>query len=177
MISNFSRRSISTLIHSNSKLIHQNSSRSYSFNLFSIISNHTDNRNSQKMSQERTVVSTPNAPAAIGPYSQAIKANGQVFVSGCLGLDKTTMDFVSQTDVSAQTQKALENMSEILTAAGSSMNKVVKTTILLQSMDDFAAVNKVYSTFFPVDPPARSTFAVACLPKKALVEIEAIALA
>ncbi|KAF2074935.1 hypothetical protein CYY_003768 [Polysphondylium violaceum] len=124
----------------------------------------------------RVVVSTDKAPSAIGPYSQAIAANGQVWVSGCLGFDKDTMDFVSTTDVSAQTHRALENMSQILDAAGSSMGKVVKTTILLKSMDDFAAVNKVYATFFPVDPPARSTFAVACLPRNALVEIEAIAL-
>ncbi|EGC39129.1 hypothetical protein DICPUDRAFT_45411 [Dictyostelium purpureum] len=124
----------------------------------------------------KVVVSTKNAPGAIGPYSQAIIANNQVFVSGCLGLDKDTMAFVHETDVSAQTKRALENMKNILEAAGSSMEKVVKTTILLKSMDDFGAVNTVYATFFPVDPPARSTFAVACLPKNALVEIECIAI-
>ncbi|KAM9946662.1 hypothetical protein ACTFIZ_010759 [Dictyostelium cf. discoideum] len=124
----------------------------------------------------KVVVKTTNAPGAIGPYSQAIIANNQVFVSGCLGIDKDTMQFTSETDVSIQTKLALTNMKNIVEAAGSSMEKVVKTTILLKSMDDFQAVNTVYSTFFPVDPPARSTFAVACLPKNALVEIEAIAI-
>eukprot|EP01132_Coremiostelium_polycephalum_P007497 gene7497-9213_t len=123
----------------------------------------------------RVVVSTNNAPAAIGPYSQAIKANGQVFVSGCIGFDPKTMDFTSN-KVEEQTKVALQNMKAILEASGSSMNKVVKTTILLRDMADFGPVNNVYSTFFPDEPPARSTFAVAGLPKNALVEIEAIAL-
>ncbi|EGG14436.1 hypothetical protein DFA_12208 [Cavenderia fasciculata] len=110
----------------------------------------------------RVVVSTPNAPAAIGPYSQAIKANGQVWVSGCLGLDKDD-------DVELQTHKALENMKAILEAAGSSMNKVVKTTILLKDINDFVKVNKVYASFFPAEPPARSTFAVRDLPKAVMI--------
>eukprot|EP01133_Synstelium_polycarpum_P001173 gene1173-1346_t len=135
-----------------------------------------DNVDSVKKMSARTVISTPNAPSAIGPYSQAIKANGQVWVSGCLGFDKDTMDFVDKECVEAQTQRALENMTAILEAAGSSMAKVVKTTILLKDMNDFAKVNKVYATFFAVDPPARSTFAVRELPRAALVEIEAIAL-
>eukprot|EP01112_Ceratiomyxa_fruticulosa_P021749 TRINITY_DN7775_c0_g1_i1.p1 TRINITY_DN7775_c0_g1~~TRINITY_DN7775_c0_g1_i1.p1 ORF type:complete len:136 (+),score=35.08 TRINITY_DN7775_c0_g1_i1:69-476(+) len=123
----------------------------------------------------RSVVSTPNAPKAIGPYSQAIKANGQLFVSGCIGLDKDTMDFSSPT-IEGQTEKVLENMAAILEAGGSSLKSVVKTTILLKDINDFAAVNAIYGKFFPVDPPARATYAVAALPKNALVEIECIAL-
>ncbi|EFA77633.1 hypothetical protein PPL_12240 [Heterostelium album PN500] len=114
---------------------------------------------------KKIVITTNEAPAAIGPYSQAIKANGQIFVSGCLGLDPKTMQFTSETDVEIQTQVALQNMSKILDAAGSSMSKVVKTTILLKDINDFAKVNQVYSKYFSVDPPARSTFAVRDLPK------------
>jgi reactive intermediate/imine deaminase len=129
----------------------------------------------QKMA-DRVVVHSEHAPAAIGPYSQAIKANGLVFVSGCLGMDPATKKLVDG-GVAAQTRKVLENMSHVLEAAGSSMPKVVKTTILLSSMADFGDVNTVYGEFFPSEPPARATYAVAGLPLGALIEIECIALA
>jgi len=123
----------------------------------------------------RIVISTEHAPKAIGPYSQGIKANGQIFVSGQLGLDPKTGDFASN-EVEGQAKRALENISAILNAGGSSMEKVVKTTILLKEMADFPKVNAIYEKFFPQNPPARATFAVAGLPKNGLVEIEAIAL-
>eukprot|EP01113_Clastostelium_recurvatum_P006697 TRINITY_DN1305_c0_g1_i1.p1 TRINITY_DN1305_c0_g1~~TRINITY_DN1305_c0_g1_i1.p1 ORF type:complete len:135 (-),score=44.56 TRINITY_DN1305_c0_g1_i1:45-449(-) len=124
----------------------------------------------------RVVVSTKNAPSAIGPYSQAIRANGQLFVSGCIGLDKDTMDFNSPT-IEGQTEQVLKNMQAVLEAGGSSLDQVVKTTILLRDMADFPKVNEIYGRFFPEDPPARATYAVAGLPKNALIEIECIALA
>jgi 2-iminobutanoate/2-iminopropanoate deaminase len=120
-------------------------------------------------------VATSSAPAAIGPYSQAIAAGGAVFCSGQLGLDPATMQLAGD-DAATQTRRALENLSAVLAAAGLSLRHVVKTTIFLVDMTDFAAVNAVYATFFPERPPARSTFAVAALPLAARVEIEAIAL-
>jgi len=124
----------------------------------------------------RIVIATESAPKAIGPYSQGIRASGNfVFVSGQLGLDPKTGDFAAP-DVEGQTQRALENMGEILKAANSSFDKVVKTTILLKDIADFPKVNAVYGRFFPNEPPARATYAVAALPKNGLVEIEAIAL-
>jgi len=123
----------------------------------------------------RTVISSPNAPKAIGPYSQGIKANGFVFVSGQLGLDPQTGNL--KEGLEAQTQRALENIGEILKAAGSSYSNVVKTTILLKDINDFAKVNQIYETFFPKEAPARATYAVAGLPKGGLVEIEAVATA
>jgi len=128
----------------------------------------------KKMSRE--VVYSDQAPAAIGPYSQAIKANNMVFVSGCLGVDVTTKSMVPG-GVGEQTRQVLVNMKNILEAGGSSMSKVVKTTILLSDMSSFAEVNGVYAEFFPESPPARATFAVAGLPLNALVEIECVALA
>jgi len=124
----------------------------------------------------KEAVQTNKAPAAVGPYSQAIKTKDTVYVSGCLGLVPSTGDFESTTDVEIQTKQALENMKAIVEAAGSSMDKVVKTTILLKDINDFAKVNAIYATYFPSVPPARSTFAVAALPKAGLIEIEAIAL-
>jgi len=124
----------------------------------------------------RTVIATEGAPKAIGPYSQGIKATGSlVFVSGQLGLDPQTGDFASPT-VEGQAQRALENIGAILKAGGSSYENVVKTTILLKDMGDFAKVNAIYEKFFPKDPPARATYAVAGLPKNGLIEIEAIAI-
>jgi 2-iminobutanoate/2-iminopropanoate deaminase len=124
----------------------------------------------------RTVVTTPEAPVASGPYSQAIVANGFVFVAGQIPLDPASGQLV-EGDVQAQTQRVLLNVQAILTAAGSSMEKVVKTTVFLQNVGDFAAMNQVYATFFPNVPPARSTIEVAKLPRTgALVEIEAIAI-
>ncbi|GBG59320.1 hypothetical protein CBR_g32332 [Chara braunii] len=123
----------------------------------------------------REVVSTPNAPAALGPYSQAIKANGMLYVSGCLGLDPATMKFPSE-DVSDQAEQLMKNMGEILRAGGSSFDCVVKTTILLSDLKDFGTVNAIYGRYFQDSPPARSTFQVAALPLNAKLEIECIAL-
>eukprot|EP01094_Clydonella_sp_ATCC50884_P006081 TRINITY_DN150_c0_g1_i2.p1 TRINITY_DN150_c0_g1~~TRINITY_DN150_c0_g1_i2.p1 ORF type:complete len:158 (-),score=50.22 TRINITY_DN150_c0_g1_i2:157-576(-) len=122
----------------------------------------------------RTIISTDAAPAAIGSYSQAVAYNGIVYVSGCIGLDNKTMEFTSET-VAGQTQKVMENMKAILTSANSDFEHVLKTTILLRDISDFGQVNEVYSKFFPTDPPARATYAVAGLPRNALVEIECVA--
>jgi 2-iminobutanoate/2-iminopropanoate deaminase len=124
----------------------------------------------------RDVISTDQGPKAIGPYSQAIRANGFVFLSGQIPLDPTNQQLIAG-DVSAQTLRVLKNIDGILTAAGTSLKKVVKTTVFLKSMNDFAAMNEVYGQFFTQTPPARSTVEVARLPKDVLVEIEVIALA
>lgn len=121
------------------------------------------------------VVSTPKAPGAIGPYSQARIVNNMVYTSGQLGMDPQTMDFVSD-DVQQQTKKALENLGAILEAAGSSFDKVVKTLIFVADINDFAKVNEVYASFFEEPFPARSCVEAANLPKLARVEIEAIAI-
>lgn len=122
----------------------------------------------------RIVISTPNAPAAVGPYSQAIKANGLVFVSGQLGLVPGTKQFAGD-DVAAQAEQVLKNIAAILQAAGTDMAHVVKCNVMLADMADFGAMNAVYQTFFTAEPPARATFAVKDLPMSARVEIEAIA--
>jgi 2-iminobutanoate/2-iminopropanoate deaminase len=122
----------------------------------------------------RHAVSTPGAPAAIGPYSQAIRSGELVFCSGQLGLDPATGRLV-EGDAAAQGERALRNLGAVLDAAGCSLGDVVKVTMFLADMADFAAVNVVYSRFMPDPPPARSTVAVAGLPKDALIEIEAIA--
>ena len=122
----------------------------------------------------RTTVSTTHAPAAIGPYSQAIRADGYLFCSGQLGLDPSTGEFVAG-DVAAQAEQSLRNLGAVLEAAGLTFNDVVKTTIFLADIADFAAVNAVYGRFVTAPPPARSTVAVAALPKGGRVEIEAIA--
>lgn len=123
----------------------------------------------------RTAIKTQNAPQAIGPYSQAIHAQGNfVFVSGQLGLNPATGEFVAG-GVEAQAEQALKNLAAILEAAGTSLKNAVKTTVFLHRMEDFAALNGVYATFFPDNPPARSTFGGLDLPKGALVEIECIA--
>lgn len=124
----------------------------------------------------REVIATNDAPKAIGPYSQAIKANGFVFISGQIPLDPTTQELISG-DVAAQTDRVLQNLSGILKAAGSSLQQVVKTSVFLKSMSDFANMNEVYSRYFTQAPPARSTVEVARLPKDVLVEIDVIALA
>lgn len=120
------------------------------------------------------VISTSNAPKAIGPYSQAIVVNDMVFTSGQIAL-RPDGSFVDG-DVEAQAKQVLENLQAVLEAAESSLQKVVKTTIFLANMDDFAAVNTIYGTFFGEHKPARSTVGVKTLPKNALVEIEAIAI-
>jgi len=120
------------------------------------------------------VVSTNKAPAAIGPYSQAIVANGMVFTSGQIALNPQG-EIVSD-DIKEQTKQVLNNLSEVLKEAGSSLDKVLKTTIFLSSMDDFQAVNEVYGSFFAEHKPARSTVAVKTLPLNVKVEIDCIAL-
>ncbi|MEW5313965.1 MAG: hypothetical protein WDW38_005495 [Sanguina aurantia] len=122
----------------------------------------------------KQVISTDKAPAALGPYSQAIKAGNTLYVSGQLGLVPGTKEFAAG-GVEGQTEQALKNMGAILEAAGGSYSSVVKTTILLADMADFGKVNAVYATFFTELPPARATFAVKELPMQGLVEIEAIA--
>ncbi len=123
----------------------------------------------------RDVVITEHAPQAIGPYSQAIKAGGFVFVSGQIPIDPTT-GLIAQSEVAAQTDRVLQNLKAILTAAGTSLENVVKTTVFLKSMGDFAAMNEVYARFWKKAPPARSTVEVSRLPKDVLVEIDVIAL-
>ena len=123
----------------------------------------------------RKVVSTENAPKAIGPYSQAIKANGLIFVSGQTPLDPKTQLMI-EGGVAEQAKRVLENISGILRESGSSMEKVVRCGVFLKDMNDFAAMNEIYATFFKTDPPARSTVQVSRLPKDCLVEIDAIAL-
>ncbi len=124
----------------------------------------------------REVIATNDAPKAIGPYSQAIKANGFVFVSGQIPLDPATQELIHG-DVAAQTERVLQNLSGILKAAGSSMQQVVRCGVFLKSMSDFAEMNEVYSRHFTQNPPARSTVEVARLPKDVLVEIDVIAVA
>lgn len=119
------------------------------------------------------VITAEKAPAALGPYSHAIYANGNLFISGQLGLDPDSGEFVG--DVSAQTEQALVNMGEILKAADMDFSDVVKTTILLADIADFATVNEIYGKFFPENSPARAAYQVAALPKGGAVEIEAIA--
>ena len=123
----------------------------------------------------RHVIATNAGPKAIGPYSQAIKANGLVFLSGQIPLDPATQQLIAG-DIAAQTERVLQNITGILTAAGSSLAQVVKTTVFLKSMNDFAAMNEVYGRHFTAEPPARSTVEVARLPKDVLVEIDVIAL-
>lgn len=122
----------------------------------------------------RTCISTDAAPAAIGPYSQAVAANGLLFCSGQIALDPATGSLAGG-DVAAQTQRVLANLEAVLLAGGASFGSVVKTTIFLASMDDFATVNAIYGERFASDPPARATVEVSRLPKDVLVEIDAIA--
>ena len=121
-----------------------------------------------------SAVHTPNAPAAIGPYSQAIVAGNTVYVSGQLPIDPATGLFAGS-DIAAQTRQSLTNLKSILNEAGADLCDVVKTTVYLANIADFAAMNEVYATFFTAPYPARAAFEVACLPKNALVEIECIA--
>ena len=123
----------------------------------------------------REQIHTKNAPAAIGPYSQAIKANGFVYVSGQIAIDPETGQFVAGT-VAEQTHRVFKNLAAVLEAAGSSLDQVVKTTVFLADMKEFTEMNEVYATFFTGPPPARATVAAAGLPRDARVEIEAVAL-
>jgi 2-iminobutanoate/2-iminopropanoate deaminase len=122
----------------------------------------------------KEIISTPNAPGAIGPYSQAIKAGGLVFCSGQIPIDPSTGEFVSD-KVSEQTEQVLRNLSEVLAAAGTSLENVVKTTVFLADMNDFAEMNEVYGRYFSDNKPARATVQAARLPRDARVEIECIA--
>lgn len=123
---------------------------------------------------EKSVVYTAAAPAAVGPYSQAIAAGDFIFLSGQLPLDPKTGSFPSD-DVAVQTEQSLKNIQAVLAEAGLTMDAVVKTTVFLKDIADFDAMNKVYATYFTKDCPARSAFQVAALPKNARVEIEAVA--
>lgn len=122
----------------------------------------------------KTVIATDAGARPVGPYSQAIRANGLIFVSGQIAFDPETAAIVDG-GIAAQTDRALRNVAAILTAAGSSMDKVVRCTVFLTNMSDFGSMNEVYATFFPENPPARTTVAVAQLPKDALIEIQATA--
>ena len=121
------------------------------------------------------VISTPNAPKAIGPYSQGVTANGFIYTAGQIALDPATTEVVAG-DVKAQTERVMANLQGVLRAAGSDLSKVVKTTVFLVTMDDFAAMNEVYGRWFGDHRPARSTVAVAGLPRGVRVEIEVVAL-
>jgi 2-iminobutanoate/2-iminopropanoate deaminase len=121
-------------------------------------------------------IATDRGPKAIGPYSQAVRANGFVFLSGQIALDPKTQQVVDG-NVSVQTERVLENLKGILEAAGSSLERVVKTTVFLADMNDFGTVNEVYGRFFATNPPARSTVEVSKLPRNVRVEIDLIALA
>lgn len=123
----------------------------------------------------KEIVSTENAPGAIGPYSQAVKTGNLIFCSGQIPIDPNTGEFVSD-EVAAQTEQVLKNLSAVLEAAGSHLNDVVKTTVFLSDMNDFAAMNEVYGQFFNENKPARATVEAARLPRDARVEIECIAL-
>ena len=124
----------------------------------------------------RQIVQTKQAPDAIGPYSQAVIANGFVFTSGQIPIDPATGQFVSG-GIAEQTQQVLKNLTAVLEAAGTGLQQVVKTTVYLADMQDFTAMNEVYATFFGAQPPARSTVQAARLPKDARVEIDVVALA
>lgn len=123
----------------------------------------------------KTVISTDKAPAAIGPYSQAIEVNGMIFTSGVIPIDPVTNTLV-EGDITIQAKQAIGNMAALLKEAGSSCASVIKTTVFIKDMNDFAVVNEVYAEFFQGDCPARSCVEVARLPKDVLIEIEAIAL-
>ena len=124
----------------------------------------------------KQTIATKSAPAAIGPYSQGVKANGFLFLSGQVALDPASGQVVPG-DIRAQTDRVLKNLEAVLAAAGSSMEAVVKTTVYLTDLGDFAAMNEVYARFFPQSPPARATVEVRRLPKDAKVEIDLIAVA
>ena len=123
----------------------------------------------------KEIISTNTAPAAIGPYSQAVKVGDLLFISGQIPLDPATGDLIPEATIQAQTTRVLTNMSNILASVGGSMANVVKTTVFLKDMNDFVEMNNVYKTFFNGDCPARAAVQVARLPKDVMVEIEAIA--
>jgi 2-iminobutanoate/2-iminopropanoate deaminase len=124
----------------------------------------------------KEVIATDRGPKAIGPYSQAIRANGFVFVSGQIALDPSTQQLVPG-DIKAQTERVMENLKGIVEAAGSALDRVVRTTVFLADMNEFASMNEIYARYFPGQPPARSTVQAARLPRDVRVEIDLIALA
>lgn len=128
----------------------------------------------QSKNETKKIVSTDQAPAAIGPYSQAVIYGGLVYCSGQIALDSVTMEIVGE-DAETQAKQVMNNLGEVLSAAGSDFSKVIKCSIFLDSMDDFGVVNEVYGAFFTENPPARETVAVQTLPKNVLVEISCIA--
>src|SRR5438034_647279 len=123
----------------------------------------------------KTTISTPNAPSAIGPYSQGIKAGNLLFVSGQIAIDPATAQVIADAGIQAQTKRVLQNMLAIVAAAGGSAENIVRTTVFLQDMRDFADMNSVYAEFFQSSPPARSTVQAAGLPRGVSVEIDCIA--
>jgi len=128
------------------------------------------------MTQERkTIISTPKAPAAIGPYSQAIRSNGLLFISGQIPIDPESGELIKG-DAGEQAERVLKNLQAILEAAGMGLEDVVKTTLYLKSLGNFEKVNSIYKRYFPNNPPARSTVEVSRLPKDAEIEIEAVAI-
>ncbi len=128
------------------------------------------------MSSPKQIIATDDAPRAIGPYSQAVVAGGLLFCSGQIALDPVSGELVGAGDVRAEAERVMANLAAVLAAAGSSFARVVRTTIYLTDMADFAAVNEVYGRRFVAEPPARATVAVAGLPRGARVEIDAVAL-
>ena len=130
---------------------------------------------SQSVPAVKKIITTDRAPGAIGPYSQAVRAGNLIFASGQIPIDPATGEFVAG-GIAEQTEQVLRNLTAVFEAAGAGMNQVVKTTVFLLSMDDFAAMNEVYGRFFGEEPPARATVQAARLPRDARVEIEAIAL-
>jgi len=126
-------------------------------------------------SEGKKIIITDKAPKAIGPYSQAIRTEGFIFTAGQVGLIPATMEII-EGGIEAQTRQALTNLKNVLESADSGLNYVVKTSVFLKNMSDFAAMNAVYTEFFPENPPARTTVAVTELPKGALVEIDCVAL-
>jgi endoribonuclease L-PSP, putative len=129
----------------------------------------------EAVSTVKQIIKTGRAPQAIGPYSQAIKANGFVFASGQIPIDPATGQFVAG-GITEQTEQVMKNVAAVLVAAGSGLDRIVKTTVFLADMEEFAAMNEVYAKFFTSDPPARATVQAAGLPRNARVEIEVIAL-
>ena len=124
----------------------------------------------------KEIVTTDRGPKAIGPYSQAVKANGFIFVSGQIAIDPATQQLI-QGDIQKQTERVMENLKGIVMAAGSTMDKVVRTTVFLADMNEFTAMNEIYGKYFPAAPPARATVQVARLPRDVRVEIDVVALA
>ena len=124
----------------------------------------------------KQVITTPRAPAAIGPYSQGIKAGNLLFVSGQIPIDPATGALIEAKDIPSQTRRVLQNIQQILSSGGATIDNVVRTTVFLKDMNDFAEMNRVYGEFFKEAPPARATVEVARLPKDAAVEIDCIAI-